>query len=62
MKTYKKKSKGKWRGGLFWIGGISVYEIGIEADPSFLEGLDTDYSISGLILFTNSSYNLCFFT
>ena len=39
-----------------------MYEIGIEADPSFLEGLDTDYSFSGLILFTNSSYNLCFFT
>jgi len=47
---------------LSWIGGISVCEIGIEADPSLLEGLDTDYSVSGLILFNNLLYNLCFFT
>jgi len=61
MKTYK-KSEGKWRGVLFWIEGMSVCEIGIEADPSLLEGLDTDYFVSRLILFNNLLYNLCFFT
>jgi len=48
--------------GLFWMRGMSMYKIGTEAGPSFLEELDTNNSISGLVLSNNSSYNLCFFT
>jgi len=40
---------------------MSMYVIGTEADPSFLEGQDADNSIFGLILSNNLLYNLCFF-
>ncbi len=38
--------------------GICVYRIGTRASLSFPEGLDTDNSISGLILSNNLLYNL----
>ena len=38
---------------------MSVCGIGTRAGPSFLEELDTNDSVSGLVLSNNLSYNLC---
>ena len=40
---------------------MSICEISTKVDLSFLEGLDTNDSVSRLILSNNLSYNLCFF-
>jgi len=42
--------------------GMSVYEMGTGAGLSFLEELDANDSVSGLVLFNNSLYNLHSFT
>jgi len=44
--------------GLFWIEGIGVCKMGTKADLFFLKELDTDNSISKLILSNNQLYNL----
>jgi len=44
------------------MGGIGMCRMGTKAGPFFPEELDTDDSISKLILTNNLSYNLCSFT
>ena len=39
---------------------MGMYVIGTEVSPYFLEGQDTNNSISGFILSNNLLYNLCF--
>ena len=46
--------------GLFWIKEISVYRMSTGVDLFFPKELDTNDSISKLILFNNLLYNLHF--
>ena len=55
-------SEGEWVRGLFWIGGIGVCGMSTRAGSSFSEELDTNDSVSGLVLSNNLLYNLYSFT